>query len=464
MRSALPGFARIATIAAIAFVPSSALIVACSLVTDTSGLSGGAFTEAGSSSFDASDAANSSTPPSGVDLVDDSADDFARGTHDNTQWDGAKLTLAAGMKSGDFTSRIFDVDGVAGGAPRKIAAVEWRPSAPYGKALPDEQKAETGYTRGAVDMRDDALLLHFEDNVDDRSGAANPVAVGSTGIAFTDTLFGRGFADTATTWAYVMMSSSTPFAFGTSDFTWSVWVKTTTKGCTSNMGSFGNQVYIGGEDAPDARPHTWLGCSAVSTVCPSKDGTGRVSGYIATTQADGQEWCGARTIDDGLWHHLALVKKGHPQSSVVIYLDGTIETSLALSFQSTFTYDAPSQLAIGSFSLGAPDSQSDAQLDDVAIARRAFSADEIANLSARGHLRVGLTVRACATPTCADNPAFVGPNADAKKSFLDTGLSPPARADVSFLPETRYVQYRLHLESDDPASAPSVESVTVVLQ
>jgi hypothetical protein len=258
-----------------------------------------------------------------------------------------------------------------------------------------------------------------------------------------------------------MMAADTPFAFGTSDFTWSVWMKTTTRGCTSNGGSWGNQVYIGGEDA-DARPHTWLGCSAQSSVCPNPDGTGRVSGYISTTQADGQEYCGRRVIDDGAWHHLALVKQGHAAATVVVYVDGAVESTLAIAFESAFTYDAPSQLGIGSFSLGAANGQSDAVLDEVAIFRRALSPAEVSALSARGHERASLTVRACATPSCTDGAPFVGPGGDPSATFIDASLSPPARGDLGFLPATRFVQYRVHLETDDAASAPRVSSIALV--
>jgi len=423
---------------------------ACTLLTDLGGLHSGQPDPAAAQA----DAATDAPTTTDLSLSDQSEASFAGGQYLDTRWEVDHVALVPKKPRGDYLSRVFDL-----GGSRKLARLEWKPGAPYGKPLPDGARAETGYRRGGVDMRDAAALLHLDGNVTDMSGRAVPIvtrgAAGET-MQFASALFGQGFSDTKTSWAYGALDATSPLATGTSDFTWSLWVQST-QGCADNI------VYLGGEDANDGRPHLWMGCAATFSECPAQDGTGRFAGYFGTTANDEMGFCGARRIDDGKWHHLAVVKAGHSPASMRTFVDGTVETAISQTFQAAFVYDAASQLALGSFVRGEARFQSSGLFDELAILRRAMSDAEIGDVHARGALRLTFQIRTCTTSTCSDDPAFVGPGSDGKRSFTDVDLAPPARADLSAATAQRWFQYRAHFESDIDGRSPELYSTGLVL-
>ncbi len=414
-------------------------------------------TDAGSSQSD------TGTPDTGVDhsvsdacsaqLADKAQADFALGKYQGTAWSSDHVGLAPGKSSGDYVSRVFDLC-----QQTKLAALDWTPDAPYGMPLPDGAAAETGYSQGSVDMKDNVLLLHLDDDFVDTSPSANSVKFdGATGESaiFDSAMFGTGFEDTITSRAYTTIQPGSALEPGTTDFTWALWVKSK-QDCTQNV------VYLGTQDVADVRPHFWLGCAAAFSGCPNQDGTGRVAGYLASVQGDGTGFCGKTPINDGRWHHIALVKQGQQPATIKAYVDGVLDAKGTANFQASFTFDKPSQLSLGAFADNSEKQyQSSGEFDDVAIWRRALTDAQIAALAARGRLRLSFQVRGCATSSCASQPAFVGPGGDPTQSFVDPGHAPPAHAALDLLP-TRYVQYRAHFESDDPVSSPALRSVAFV--
>lgn len=410
---------------------------------------------AGSDSGAADSGADHSVPDAcSAALADSAQADFALGKFQDTTWSADHVALAPGKRSGDYVSRVFELC-----KPTQLSALEWTPGGPYEKALPDGAARETGYIRGNVDMKDNVLLLHLDHDFADSSPAAINVKFGASsgeGAVFAPALFGVGYEDSITSRAYTTVPSGGPLEPGTTDFTWALWVKTT-QDCTQNA------VYLGTEDAADGRPHIWLGCASAFSDCPNQDGTGRVSGYVASTQGDGAGFCGTKPIDDGGWHHVAMVKQGQAPATVKAYVDGVLDGKGTTNYAAPFTFDQPSELSLGAFADNTETKyQASGEFDDVAIWRRALSDAEIAALAARGRLRLSFQVRGCATPGCAAQPAFVGPGADAARSFDDSGLAPPVHVALDALPPARYVQYRAHFESDDPASSPELRGVSFV--
>lgn len=112
----------------------------------------------------------------GISFVDDAEPgEFGAGTFLNTVWDGLSSALQLQTPSttpGTFTSRIFDSN-----SPLKPwTGFSWLPKQAYGKALPDSQNTESGYTTN-VDMSNNVLLLHGEEvagtTLVDSSGQGN---------------------------------------------------------------------------------------------------------------------------------------------------------------------------------------------------------------------------------------------------------------------------------------------------
>ena len=380
------------------------------------------------------------------DLIDDQAAEFAGGTFLGTRVVGDGVELDEGERSGDFVSRIHDstVDGAS------WAILGWTPGAPYGKPLPDGGQSEAGYPAGTADMADNVLLLHFDQDLTDSSAIGSPVdSVGPA--AFVAGRFGDALDDRPD--GYVRTAVAGPdsvFNFGTSSFSWSLWARSTAA-CP------GNAVYMGIEN-PDTglRPHLWFGCTPIeggpegtlgNTFCSTRDELGDC------VRAEG-----AALLTDGGWHHMAIVKAGHDAATVTAYLDGVAAAEIETSFLNPIVFDTGVELAIGAFSAGT--FPAEGAFDEAAAWRRALDAEEVRALYGRGIQRLSLQVRACDEPTC-NGVEFVGPGADPASAFEDPAgaLTPPDRLPLDLV--GRYLQYRIRLETDDPALSPSIHRVTI---
>jgi hypothetical protein len=109
--------------------------------------------------------------------------------------------------------------------------------------------------------------------------------------------------------------------FGTDDFTWSLWVKTT-QSCS------GNKVYLGRyEGLNNVSP--WLGCSDSS-------GAGKAIFSLRDSANVSASVTGTTTINDGNWHHLVGVKSGLSPSTVKIYVNGQLENTTTANFTGNF--------------------------------------------------------------------------------------------------------------------------------
>ncbi len=461
---------------------AAALVPACSLFVDLDPLSsgeggaggtggtggiGGSGGSGGSGGQGGAGAATSTGPGGGpLSFRDDEFEgEFDQGTFDGTGWGGdGWLTLA--QDSGTFTSRVFDA-----GTSVTWLTLGWAPLGPYGKALPDGGMTES-YPQGSAAMADNVLLLHLDGtgNIDpgekllDSSGLGYSATAAGEPLVYTNGRFGQAIDDGANEYVYVDTGSSPDLELGTGDFTWSLWVK-------ANEDCSGNKVYLGVDDGAGDTPHLWLGCAdSGESGCPAGATGGRASGVFKSNHQTGgtQVLCGSTRINDGQWHHLAVVKSGYPAVTVTLHVDGVVESTKQTTWASPIVYSTGPELAVGAFSEGSY--QATGHFDEVAIWRRAFTAGEVADLHLRGALRLSFQVRGCSLPDCGDDPPFVGPGGDPTLAYVaPAGLDPWAEVPLDAVSQggvktARYLQYRATFASDAFPAAPAVLAVELQAQ
>lgn len=446
---------------------------------DGSGGDDGAVSLDGAATTSGTDGATSTGPPGGdssmgadgttgdaeIVFTDDELEgEFGEGTFVDTVWSGDDVRLQPGQVAGQFVSRVFD----AQGPDAAWQTIAWTPGAPYGKPLPAGEAAESGYVQDGIDMSGNVLLLRFDERgmlpsgavVADLSGHGNAAeVVAPSGLPTSEGKLGRAVVDGADTYLRVAMSDD--LQLGTEDFTWAMWAKTTSDCAGPDVSS--NQVYLGTEDEGVDRAHVWFGCvRPLSSSCASATGGGFAGGtFRAVHDADDGGFCGTTDITDGQWHHMAVVKSGHPDSTLLLYVDGQLEASVDTTFAAPIEFFDDPEVAIGAFSNGS--FQAAVSLDELAIWRRALSEEEIGALHRRGAHRLRLEVRACDDAACVGE-AFEGPGG-ASEAFEDPadGLSPPGPQPLGTMPIGRWFQYSVSFQSDAAVSiaSPGLREVTV---
>jgi hypothetical protein len=411
------------------------------------------------SSDSSDDGATTDAPGGPVEFRDDEMTEFDAGAHDGTTHDGTRLRMAPGTPQGTFTSRVFDA-----GATVDWQALTWEPDGPYGKPLPDGGLAEFGYASGNVDMSGNVLLYHFEGDlsvglVSDASGRGNDgVMVGDAQAAGVPGVFGHALEDPLD--SYVSLAPPPDdLSFGVQDFTWAIWFRFD-HGCATNNVFLGVDDVVGGADD---HPHLWLGCT-VGDWCDTEGPVPRLAAVLRSQHAgetDGVNVCGPGPVNDAVWHHAGIVKLGHEQSEVRLYLDGLRVETVMGTFAAPIDLTQGGDFAYGGFTSGTYPTQG--TFDDAAIWTRALEDEEMLALWRRGWLQARLEVRVCEQAECADAPAFAGgPELVAGEWFSDPSdaLAPGSELSIAGLPEGRYAQYRVTLFGSLEAS-PALASVTM---
>ncbi|MBX9767794.1 MAG: hypothetical protein K2X47_11030, partial [Bdellovibrionales bacterium] len=129
-----------------------------------------------------------------TDLTDDDGTllGFGGGGFFDTSFTGPEVMLSGSgitNRYGEFTSRVMD-----GTQSVSWLSMQWLPSFPTSKPLPNFNGMEMGYPYGNADMSNNRLLYHFEENF--YSGAASEVidtsGTGSSGSAQSFTSSGPG--------------------------------------------------------------------------------------------------------------------------------------------------------------------------------------------------------------------------------------------------------------------------------
>ena len=417
---------------------------------------------------DTGDAESGDVPLTGgvgesVRFVDDDEHDFSVGTIlEGVRWSNGGLELDGGP-SGWFASRIFDA-----GEPVTWHTLEWIPRGPYGKPLPSAGVSEQGYAQGGADMTANLLLLPLDgeqfappqSKLLDMSGDGHDFTVVSNdGVPFVDGVFGSALADDLSSYARHADEQGI-FSFGEDDFTWSMWIETTTP-CDGDTEQ-DNRVFFGMDGEGSDRSHLWLGCRhAQSLVCDAGGpAEGRLGGTVSANHAEGgPRLCGSSPVLDDQWHHLAFTKSGHADAVVRVYLDGALEATEAGALEEPVEFPLGTELALGAFSGGGFPSA--ITVDELAVWRRALSTNEVEALFQRGARQLRIQVRACDDPTCSD-ALVVGPDGTPSTSFADVEAS-ELPGTVAALPpglNGRYFQYQVWLDAGT-GSTPTLEAVVL---
>lgn len=361
-----------------------------------------------------------------------------------------------GGEPAKFVSRAFD----SGGPRVRWDVLGWKPQAPAWKGLPDEGITETGYAAGNVSMTGNVLLLHANGTgtlaegavVPDTSGQGHDaVYTAPDGVParYVTGRVGEGLALPREGYLTVGGDAAPDFAFGQGDFTWAAWAKTSS--CD------GNNLVVMGAEGSSGQPHVWFG-GGCETRCP--DGRGWF--VVRDSTGDVGHVCHHTRLDDGEWHHLVAVKSGQAPATLTLYVDGEPVTATH-TYSGDFSFNrAP---LLGQFpGMGYP---TEASVDEVAIWRRALSAQEVRDVWRRGGTRLKLQVRACDEPTCAGVP-FAGPDGTAATYFSEathgTDDRPPEPGPLGLAAATpaRYFQYAAYLETDSPLDTPGLAEVTAM--
>jgi len=341
------------------------------------------------------------------------------------------LEVAGYARGGYFNSRV--IPDAIGNGWRSIA---WESSAPYGKELPDEKSEETAYNNG-IDMSNNVLLMHLNDPEGlmvfrDSSGSENDAecAGNSCPQAGIEGKFNTAVHFENTQKIVVPAGSSLA---NLTDGTWSMWIRYTSKtgGFELNKGLFDIQL-------------TNLSSLVVHSNIPNGEAT-----WTATMPSD---------VQIGQWLHVAVVRSGYMTAGVQIYINGDQQNT---SYTHTL-YMRP--FAYSDASLPLELIGSGVELDEVAVFNEDMPPAKIENLHNRGIMQVQFQARSCSTPTCSEEPSFMGPGdrQDTSYSELNNIWDTPAfQLDGASKP---YLQYRAYLGSNLEMISPHIVSVTVTPQ
>ena len=389
----------------------------------------------------------------------DRATDFGVGTFDDVRVSNGFLALVEGATVGTYRSQIYNP-----GTPTQFQDLRWLPEAPYSKPLPQSGEAERGYSTSMVRMLDNVLLLGFDGTTpvgpgiafSDGSPEGNDLTMqGGVDAHLTSGRVGTALAMGTNSHLSIPFARASNLQFGETDFTFALWTRST-QGCD------GNKVYMGADGVGDDRTHLWLGCSEASARSSCAGRGGRAGGTLRSrhARADGPpSLCGTTRIDDGRWHHLAMVKRGHPDAVVQLFVDGRVEDSESGRFERPLDFPATQTFTVGAFSGGG--FQAAADFDEVGVWRRALTEDEIWSVYSRGALRLAIGVRVCVEPDCSDEPPFTGPGGRLNRGFVD---APQAAEPGAWHPlnlQGRFIQYQVQMETDIEGSSPLISMVEI---
>lgn len=339
-----------------------------------------------------------------------------------------------GRSSGEgiFTSRLVDAS-----IPSTWDLFGWEAFRPYGKNLPDNNGADTGYRGGNVAMEGNTLLLHFDDPLGatvfyDSSGTMNDAlclgaacpSAGAPGKVMQGVLFDGN--DMIAVPHEERLDAAQAFAF-------SVWVRPY---------SFKGRVpiFLKTEDKEWRNGYGLYYDGEAEKICFFMDGD------------DDRTLCAPFPAKKG-FSHLAGSYDGRRLS---LYVNGAPKGSLEMA-------SAPARnempLFIGGEGLTAG---WHGVIDELALFNRPLSASEIYDIYVRGAVSVRYQVRSCKDKLC-EGVLFVGPDGTPNTYFSeeDGAVAEQDGRKLFNVPDGRYFQYRIYLGSIDPAVSPAIAGIHV---
>lgn len=205
-------------------------------------------------------------------------------------------------------------------------------------------------------------LVHWwrgESNVNDTIGGIHGTNFGTT---FSAGEVGRAFD-------FDGVNDSVSFSaavgnFGTNDFTIDYWMKTSS---TRQEALIGKRQICNSSSAWDFR----MGEGGI--------GTGKLNFYVY--ESTGHGVLSSRPLNDGVWHHIAGVRRG---ASLSLYIDGVLDTNNTFAFTASVSNAAPLSLATQACVPGDGTALFTGQLDEIGVHNRAISSEEIRSIYLAG--------------------------------------------------------------------------------
>jgi hypothetical protein len=365
---------------------------------------------------------------------------------------GQIYSRQASMYSGSTVSKVLGpVPGAAA-----WANLAWTTSLPASKGLPSVGRSEgsSAYPSLSSDalMQQAGFVWHLDEtslgtapgasDVRDDSGQGvhgkgfNGVTAGVAGQLGGAFAFDGGNATTASVYSFNNPNT----------FTLSAWFNTTSQAGGKVMG-FGNMQ---SGDSTGYDRHIYIDSNQ-----SLRFGIYGDTFYTVMSSA---------SVNDGRWHHAGATCG---PTGIALYLDGMLQGSVPGVGPRSYT----GYWRIGGDKMNAswtalPSSNYlQGRIDEAALWNRVLSGSEIQQVWRRGSNRLKFQIRACTSMTCADAPAWRGPDGSSTTYFseLNNATSPLGNGNVlatpadlplaSFpslaLPANPYLQYRAILESDD---------------
>ncbi|MBI2572936.1 LamG domain-containing protein [Candidatus Woesearchaeota archaeon] len=339
--------------------------------------------------------------------------DFNSGTYNNTFYNGTAVQLNSSFSAGNYTSQVFDSNAIS-----SWDSLSWTQEVLYQNPLPDNRTTETGTLLRAINMSDNALLLHMDDTncnnqSEDKSGYfthGTPVGV-SCGITgkFKSGINFDGGGD------YITLRSLNALNV-TSKATVALWA---------------NFSLVNGD-------HKWLivddGAGYYSlTLNQGLVTTNRIWLGVYNTTSN---WIGSNTtIVENEWYFIAASFDSSGTNR--LYINGIEEAN--------GTGKAPENRATA-LRLGKSGTEYfSGWMDEVAMWNRTLSAQEIQDIYKRGVLKMNVSMRSCSDSSCL-NPTFI-----------------PYQGNLTATPSlnnSEYFQYKFSFETENASVVPLLYNVT----
>jgi len=360
-------------------------------------------------------------------LSQDTGGDFDEGTYVNTFHNGTFVMLSANNLTGTYTSKIFDAGGIA-----TWNNFSWISQLCYGCELPNNGVTETGDFLSFINMSENLLLLHLNENPGtvfaDDSGNNNTVTCSgtrcptqSTNAKFNTSLNFDGNNDR------INIAETADLNYFGDSLTLEAWVY---------PDRFSNS---NGDGFPTIIDKDY---NSQFSMYFSNEGGGN-GGITVDLWTGGDDSISSNSIyPDDNWYHIVFTYDG---SQMKIYVNSVLDnTGSASGDIDVNTKD----ILIGSGWSGLSQNNYlfDGIIDEVAIYNRSLSQTEITQRYSRGILDLNISARTCDDDACSgESFTLLGDNSSQDLGLLDN----------------QYFQYKFNFETENSSFSPELKNTTV---
>ena len=360
-------------------------------------------------------------------LSQDTQGEFDEGTYIDTLHNGTFVRLSANNLTGTYTSKIFDAGGIA-----TWNNFSWISNSCYGCELPNNSIIETGDFLTFINMSENLLLLHLNEN---------------PGTSFADD---SGNSNTATCSGSRCPTQSTNAKFNTA-VNFDGNNDRINVADTSDLNYFGDSLTLEAWVYPD-RFNNGNGDGFPTIIDKdydsqfsmyfSNEGGGRGGITVDLWTGNDDSISSTSEYDDDNWYHIVFTYDG---SQMKIYVNSVLDNTESASGNIDVN---TKDILIGSGWSG--NSQNnylfDGIIDEVAIYNRSLSQAEIIDRYTRGILDLNISAKTCDDDACSG------------ESF--TLLEDSSPQDLS-LTDNQYFQYKFNFETESSNFSPELKNTTV---